>query len=284
MKSNEYLTGGPEVRARPYSYAAAPVPTSAPFGYHGTVARVGGIPHTGGMKRLSAFLFVLAAAFGAVLVVRAPAVLAWACPRCYGLDEVRDGLHVDPRMTLPERAALQSALSEGRRRVSAFFGPLEGDPTFLVCATADCDARLGGADARARAFGTFFVALSASGRDATVIAHELAHIELHRRVGFLRYVTGAVPVWFNEGLAVVASRDPVSLRVTGTRLACRVEPRDTLPEGHADWSHATARPGDTVYAEAGCAVLHWIERQGGRRLALQRMQDAGWDPEIFLGD
>ena len=42
--------------------------------------------------------------------------------------------------------------------------------------------------------------------------------------------------------------------------------------------------GDTLYAEAGCAVLRWIERHGGRRLALQRMQQAGWDPDIFLGE
>lgn len=231
------------------------------------------------MRLRGAILFVLVAGLGALATVRAPAVLAWICPACYGLETVAPGLHVDPAMTLRERAALQSALVEARRRVAAFYGSLQRSPTLLVCTTEACDAKLGAGPAAARAFADLFIHLSARGANVTTIAHELAHIELHARVGFFRTLTGRIPVWFDEGLAEVVAQDPVSLRAGG----CRVIPGTDLPAGHADWAARAFVPGSTLYAEAACAVARWIDSRGGRREALRHMEAAGWDPARFIG-
>lgn len=231
------------------------------------------------MRLRGAILFVLVAGLGALVTVRAPAVLAWICPACYGLETVAPGLHVDPAMTLRERAALQSALVEARRRVAAFYGSLERAPTLLVCTTEACDAKLGGGAAAARAFADFFIHLSARGTDATTIAHELAHIELHARVGLFRTLTGRIPLWFDEGLAEVVAANPATLPGGN----CRVAPGADLPSSHADWAARAFLPGSTLYAEAACAVARWLNTRGGRREALRYMEAADWDPARFIG-
>lgn len=237
------------------------------------------------MRLSGALLFVAAAALGAALVVRAPAAVAWVCPSCYGLVELRPGLHVDPAMTLPERAALTSAINEGKRRVASFFGRYEHDPTLLVCTTDECDARLGGRGAAARAFGARFIHVSPRGSTATTMAHEFAHVELHARIGFWNSISGELPAWFDEGIAVIASRDADDMRLSGIGLPrCRVEPLEPLPVRRREWARRAFEPGSTLYAQAGCKVLRWIERHGGRRGALAHMDAAGWDPGRFLAD
>lgn len=235
------------------------------------------------MRLRGAFLLVIAVGVAAATYVRAPAVLAWICPGCYGLVELEPGLHADPAMTLPERASLQSSVNEARRLVAGFFGSYDRDPTLLICTTAECDERLGSGDAAARAFGDQFIHVSRFGANTTTLAHEFAHIELHARVGLVRFFTGKLPAWFDEGMAVVASRDADALRISGFGLPrCRVEPAGPLPTRRSEWNHSASGLDSTLYPQAACAVVRWIEAQGGRRDALRAMEAAGWDPARFL--
>ena len=236
------------------------------------------------MRLSNAISFVLAVGLGAAALVYAPAVLAWLCPRCYGLVEVRPGLYADPAMTLVQRAALQSEIDDARRRMTAFFGPVERVPVYLVCVTEACDRKLGAGDTAARAFGDRFIHVTRNGLSARVIAHEMAHVEVNARVGIWRHLTGDFPAWFNEGLAVVVSRDAQALRVGPMgRPRCRVEPRGALPVRRADWRRRSGAEGWRLYAEAGCAVLRWIEANGGRSLALRALDEAGWDGALISG-
>lgn len=192
---------------------------------------------------------LLAAAAG--VVVAYPAVAATACPGCYGLERVRPGVHVEPGLTLAQRRQVTDAVAEGTRRVAAFFGDLRSDPEFLACLSDACYARIGGGGERGIAVLNRAVMLSPRGIDPVIAAHELAHVELHARLG-----GAAVPQWFDEGLAVLVSDDARYLLPAGSGDRCRVAPAGPLPETLGDWLRAAGADAQ-VYAQAACAVSRW---------------------------
>jgi hypothetical protein len=106
-----------------------------------------------------------------------------------------------------QRDDFAEALDVARNRVSAFFGEIEGSSKVCACSTEECYVSHGGVSARGHAcIGK--VLLSPRGLDAVVISHELTHIELESRLGFFRCKV-LMPSWFNEGLAVLVSEDPL---------------------------------------------------------------------------
>jgi hypothetical protein len=40
-----------------------------------------------------------------------------------------------------------------------------------------------------------------------ILAHEFSHVDLHTRIGLMRFLAGAIPAWFDESLAVIVSDD-----------------------------------------------------------------------------
>ena len=195
------------------------------------------------------FAVVLALVVG--VSVAFPAVAATTCPGCYGLEQVRPGLHVEPGLTVAQQRHVTDAVDEGTRHVTDFFGDLRSDPDFLACLTDECYARIGGGEERGIAVLNRAVMLSPRGIDPVIAAHELTHVELHARLG-----RGSVPQWFDEGLAVLVSDDPRYLLPVGARDRCRVAPTGPLPETLDDWLRA-AGADVQVYAQAACAVTRW---------------------------
>jgi hypothetical protein len=177
-----------------------------------------------------------------------PAVGATTCPGCYGLEQVRPGLHVEPGLTAEQQRQVGAAVDGGTRRVADFFGGLRSAPPFLACLTDACYARIGGGGERGIAVLGRAVMLSPRGIDPVIAAHELTHVELRARLG-----SAAVPQWFNEGLAVLVSDDQRYLLPAGSGDRCRVAPSGPLPESLGDWLRA-AGADRQVYAQAGCAV------------------------------
>jgi hypothetical protein len=193
---------------------------------------------------------VLLAAVGAVAVVF-PAVAATTCPGCYGLEQLRPRLYVEPGLNAAQRQQVTDAVDEGKRRVAEFFGDLRSDPDVLACYTDECYTRIGGGEERGIAVLNRAVMLSPRGLDPVIAAHELTHVELHARLG-----QGSVPHWFDEGLAVLVSDDTRYLLPVGARDRCIVASTGPLPETLDDWSRA-AGADVQVYAQAACAVSRW---------------------------
>jgi hypothetical protein len=75
---------------------------------------------------------------------------------------------------------------------------------------------------------------------------------------------GAIPAWFDEGLAVIVAADARYLR-SGTTSAtrCSAEPGGDLPSSPFKWGPAAGKtPG--LYAQAACRVMRWMEENDGK--------------------
>ena len=125
-----------------------------------------------------------------------------------GFDEVRDNIYVDETYESGNTEQLLALLDEAELRVSEFWGGLEAEPVVIVSDNTEKLAKLGytGSPALTNTFLLFgahsFVVISPNGVGVDVLAHELTHAELHKRLynGKLLYKQ-LVPIWFDEGVA-----------------------------------------------------------------------------------
>lgn len=182
----------------------------------------------------------------------APALAAYACPGCYGLEKVAERVYVESDR---DSAALLATIKRAEEQVSRAFDLSQPpETTFLVCDTEACDQRLGGKGARATTYGTEFIRVSPRGRDQTILSHELAHVALHDAFGAIRLMQGDLTAWRNEGLSVLVSGDDRYFDFETP--ACLEQPDTALPETPSAWGKAM-RP-DThleLYGRAACAVF-----------------------------
>ncbi|TCS62133.1 hypothetical protein [Varunaivibrio sulfuroxidans] len=210
-----------------------------------------------------------------------PAVTAYLCPSCYGLSHLGRGLYVEDT-SRAQKDLLLAAVSTAEEKVGSFYGAFHHRPTLLVCFTDNCDRRLGGRGARAMTYGAAFVYISPRGLNGTILAHEFAHIELNRRIGFWAMLTNAVPAWFNEGLAVLISGDERYLpRSKSGGEGCGGKRFFDLPANTREWRRQAGKPGGSMYAEAFCDVSLWIRRHGGKegvRATLSDIRNGGVFP------
>jgi hypothetical protein len=194
-------------------------------------------------------------------IVAFPAASAIVCPTCYGLERLDSNVFVERSMSAEARIRVAEVLTEARKRVSDFYGSLDSDPRILVCATEECYRRIGGGQPRGKSFSAIALFLSPRGTDATIASHELSHIELHRRLGLIHFLSGAIPAWFDEGVAVVVSDDPRYLASVGASDRCLVRSNEPLPSGMSEWSRRAGED-HQLYAKAACRVSEWISLKG----------------------
>ncbi|WP_430787317.1 hypothetical protein [Actinoplanes sp. G11-F43] len=211
---------------------------------------------------------VVAGLLGLVIggtVFAAPAIAAMACPQCYGLGSRGDGVYSDR-----DDPAHRTMVAAAERRVAAFYGERTSDARVLICSTAECYRGIGGGGEKGRAFGRWALMLSPDGADETIASHELAHIEMHKRLGSSY---DRVPRWFDEGLAVVISDDERYLKPAGEPDRCRVPYEEAAPVTEVDWATATAGGSDRGYLLAACVVSRWLTENGGAPAVLTAIED-----------
>ena len=201
----------------------------------------------------------------ASIVAFLPAAAAYACPWCYGLREVAPGVYLETGTPREARARFLQALRTAQARVSIYYPERVAERTVvLACSTRACDRRLGGKGAKARAFGATFIHISPGGWNVDILSHELAHIELHARAGMSALMSGALPAWFDEGLAVIVSQDARYVNVDEDgNVVCKVSGDGALPETRQDWGREAGQGLRPIYAMAACRVLAWLDRHGG---------------------
>lgn len=230
-------------------------------------------------RRRALWLLVpaLILAAGMAVALGAPRAAAFACPSCYGFSRIAPGIHAEPGA-----GDLLPVLREAQDRVAAFYGGFARHPEILICRTPDCHARMRGDGARAMTYGTHAIYVSPRGLEATFLAHELAHIEAHARIGLVGLVTGRVPAWFDEGLAVIISRDPRHVNSQGRVVGCAgaADP-STLPRNARTWRRQAGKgQGRSQYHDAACAVQTWLDAHG--KAALDAIFERGLPPVSSL--
>jgi hypothetical protein len=208
--------------------------------------------------RIIALTVFLAVAAVAVLHFTFPAAAAAGCPPCTGFADLGNNIYVEKSMPADDRLAAKATIEAARSRVRAFYSDLQSSPRVLLCATDACYRPLGGGSRGITLLDQALI-LSPRGIDTVIAAHELAHAELHKRIGIRATLFRSVPQWFDEGLAVVVSNDPRYLALGPNR--CRMEPGDDLPNSRAAWIETAENA--SLYARAACKVSRWLDTHGG---------------------
>ncbi|MEU8661476.1 hypothetical protein [Actinoplanes philippinensis] len=207
---------------------------------------------------------LLGLAVGATAVA-APSIAAIACPQCYGLSSLGDGVYAER-----DDEAYHRIVDAAEQRISAFYGGRTSDARVLICATTECYRSIGGGGEKGQAFGRWALRLSPDGANETIATHELAHIELHKRLGS---AYESVPDWFDEGLAVLISDDPRYLDPANGGNRCRVPYEEAAPIVDADWATFGEIGSDRKYLLAACVVSHWVDEHGGAAGVLIMISD-----------
>lgn len=226
------------------------------------------------MHSITKFLLTVAAFFGCVVLytaVQIPGVAPLICPSCFGFERVEPGLFIEKTASETARRQTETTLHDSRLAVGRYFGALQSNPAIFVCVTEGCylNAERRGGKTVGISFLDWVILLSPRANAKVALAHELSHTELHTRLGPRMF---AVPIWFDEGLAVNVSDDPRYLAPPGSDTRCTVTPPKRLPVNGATWVSATEAT-NTPYAEAACLVSIWLERQGSKSSVLKLVSD-----------
>lgn len=209
--------------------------------------------------RTVAGLVVTAIAVVAGLVVAFPVAAAAACPGCYGLHDAGSGVYVDGAAAPERRRQTVEMIAAARHRVRDFYGDLHSSPRVLVCLSADCYAHIGGGREKGQALRDLALALSPDGASVVIASHELAHTELHQRLGSSRFAQ--VPRWFHEGLSVLISDDPRYLTAKPAGQRCPIDYAQALAVTRS--AGVPAGAGQDFYRDGGCVVDRWVATHGG---------------------
>ncbi len=206
-------------------------------------------------------IFVLFVGF--ILLVARP-VAAVGCPWCFGLEKAADGVYVESGMPEDARRHALQLLTQAENRVGRFYGGMQHTPRTLICATPRCFERIGGGGTRVGSLGSVGLLVAPEGTDVVLMSHELSHVELHGRAGLWHMEIGAIPAWFDEGVAVLVSDDPMYLAPARPgRDRCAAGPQADMPADPADWRAQLVERGDLLYAAAACEVDLWMISEGG---------------------
>jgi hypothetical protein len=211
-----------------------------------------------------------------------PHLGAYACPRCYGFVRVAPQIYVDSAADENQINSALKNLAGANEQVLDFYPDRASRPRWIFCLSKTCGDRFGKGPL-AMAYLSAFIFVYPDGATTPILAHEIAHAELHKRVGMVRFLAGAVPAWFDEGLAVYISRDSRYIRmdrdtVVGCNAARQIEP----PSSAKAFRRLGERDAHAIYTASACKVTQWLETHNGVQGVIQ-MGEAVRNGSAFSG-
>jgi hypothetical protein len=175
-----------------------------------------------------------------------------------GLSGFKSGngkIYFSPDIKTKEYAGLKRLVSRAESRIDSFYTGRNSSPKVIICRTPQqyrryCSSTEGAGCSIGTPWGSTYVILNAQGMNTDVIAHEMSHIELLKRLGWWK-TAREVPQWFNEGLALMLDR----------RFIVETDPVQRYRAYRAEWRYYT--------------------RNGRNRLSLKEISTIS---EFFKGD
>ena len=218
----------------------------------------------GSVIRALVWMLALAAVgLGMGLWVARPAVAA-ACPACFGFSPAQDGVYLQSGMSPAQRAKAVATVAVSRGRITGFYGQERFTSRILICADDACYRRIGGeAGSGTGTVGSYALVVSPEAVNAVAVTEALSHVEMRGRVGLWKMQMGAVPEWFEQGLAVVVSEDPLYLGPAKRANRCLAGSLPDMPATPEDWRDELRQEGDVLYAQSACQTWMWVESHGG---------------------
>jgi hypothetical protein len=123
--------------------------------------------------------------------------------------EIAENFYVSNAFEKSDHKEFLSKFLKARSRVEETFGKLISSPKIVITQNASGAQNLGSNDtatAHLSIIGECLV-FGPQGNNIDVFAHELVHAEVHHRLGWFSQIT-SMPVWFNEGIALVVDHRP----------------------------------------------------------------------------
>ncbi len=153
------------------------------------------------------------------------------------MEQIAANIYVDSAMPDEARRGLVNNVAEAKSRIAEVYGVAISTPEIVACSTQTCFESFGGGRQRALTFGNQML-LSPRGLTVHIVSHEWSHTEMNARLGWLtRWVLGDLPSWFDEGLAVAVSGEPMHSEEVWQTVEQRGLPRPELTEliSNGDW-------------------------------------------------
>jgi len=223
-----------------------------------------------------------------MLLITATLVLVSGCsymkamktfsPETFGMEKISDYVYVNPEMSKNSREKILEYVKESRKNIVAIYGGVKSTPDVIACSTEECYRKFGGVTSKAKNYGGVSFLLSPRGMTAPLITHEWSHNELYTRLDSFWYYRN-IPQWFDEGLAVVASKEPTHSDEVWRYILKHNIPKPSLDNlvSLNEWHKAISKYGvlankgnnpgkiSVVYATAGHEVRKWykcVEKSG----------------------
>lgn len=204
------------------------------------------------------YAFLLASALG--LATGSLAMAGPFLPGLQGLDRVQPGLWIDQTATAAQRTHIKALIARARRDATKALGSNHAQPEWQVCTTAACDAAIG-LHPRGLTWHDKVIQIgSRAADDPRFYLHEAVHAELHNAAGLIGSLNNALPVWLDEGIAVLISHTPgFPTEPTDCATATKTPP----PLTRKAFSQLAGAKGETAshaYLVAACATRSWLAR------------------------
>lgn len=186
------------------------------------------------------------------------------CPECFGFKKIENNIYFDANANSEQIEAFKKWSKDSIIQVKEYFPNLESVPRYLVCVSKACDEKMGNISAKAQTYKNNLIYITSSGFEQKFLAHELSHVAFHEKAGNLLSPSGIYPAWFDEGLAVIISKDEryINPSFEGKNACIRTDIND-LPTNVVTWGHEAGKD-RMVYSRAACRVEIWLEKNGGK--------------------
>lgn len=194
-----------------------------------------------------------------------PHIRAYLCPACSGFRDVAPRIYADHQASDAQIELALQSFDAAQNMLQKIYPARAADPVWFLCLSGECGVTTGPRP-RAMAYANRFVFVYPDGANSTILAHELAHAELHTRLGTLRRLTQPVPTWFDEGLAVLVSRDPRFLEIDqGEVTGCKAGDWPAPPADQRRFRRRAATETQALYTASACLTIAWLDDHGGIR-------------------
>lgn len=132
-------------------------------------------------------------------------VLACMMVSSHDFNEIGENIYADKLLNETEQNDLLHNLTEAKSRILAHYGDVVAKPKIIFISSQERAEKYGLISKEPGMSRTFpwqhYIVISPEGNNVDVIAHELVHAEIAKRLGYINYIF-SLPVWFNEGAAM----------------------------------------------------------------------------------